>query len=69
MSCQSALQKTRDLVASAAGAVAVASGGSALGLNAGIFTAPGASIVIGIAANILAGAAVALGTADVMLNN
>jgi len=67
MSCQSALQRIRDLIAGAV--AAIAAGRNALGLNAGIFTAPGASIVIGIAANILAGAAVALGTADVMLNN
>lgn len=71
MSCQSELEKIRNLIAGAAASVgaAIVAGGIALALNAGIFTAPGASIVIGIAAAILAGAAAALGTADLMLNN
>lgn len=71
MSCQSELEKIRNLIAGAAASVgaAIAAGGIALGLNAGIFTAPGASIAIGIAAGILVAAAGALGTADVMLNN
>lgn len=71
MSCQSDLEKIRDLIAAAAAGVgaAIATGGIALGLNVGIFTAPGASIAIGIAAGILVVAAGALGTAVAMLNN